>query len=34
VDDWREVAYWMGKDVVSAVWTAGSACPVSAAPIS
>ncbi|HLQ58395.1 MAG TPA: amidohydrolase family protein, partial [Gemmatimonadales bacterium] len=26
-DDWREVAYWMGKDVVSAVWTAGSACP-------
>jgi len=28
VDDWREVAYWMGADVVSAVWTAGSACPV------
>ncbi len=27
VDDWREVAYWMGTDVVSAVWTAGSACP-------
>ncbi|HEY7192105.1 MAG TPA: imidazolonepropionase [Gemmatimonadales bacterium] len=27
VDDWREVAYWMGRDVVSAVWTAGSACP-------
>jgi imidazolonepropionase len=27
VDDWREVAYWMGGDVVSAVWTAGSACP-------
>lgn len=27
VDDWREVAYWMGEDVVSAVWTAGSACP-------
>jgi len=26
-DDWREVAYWMGKEVVSAVWTAGSACP-------
>jgi imidazolonepropionase len=25
--DWREVAYWMGKEVVSAVWTAGSACP-------
>jgi len=28
VDDWREVAYWMGTDLVSAVWTAGSACPV------
>lgn len=27
VDDWREVAYWMGADVVTAVWTAGSACP-------
>jgi imidazolonepropionase len=27
VDDWREVAYWMGTDVVTAVWTAGSACP-------
>ena len=27
VDDWREVAYWMGADVVSAVWTGGSACP-------
>lgn len=27
VDDWREAAYWMGTDVVSAVWTAGSACP-------
>jgi len=27
VEDWREVAYWMGADVVSAVWTAGSACP-------
>ena len=27
VQDWREVAYWMGHDVVSAVWTAGSACP-------
>jgi imidazolonepropionase len=25
--DWREVAYWMGREVVSAVWTAGSACP-------
>lgn len=27
IDDWREVAYWMGGNVVSAVWTAGSACP-------
>jgi imidazolonepropionase len=27
VEDWREVAYWMGRGVVSAVWTAGSACP-------
>ena len=27
VDDWREAAYWMGRDVVTAVWTAGSACP-------
>jgi len=27
VEDWREVAYWMGAHVVSAVWTAGSACP-------
>ena len=27
VKDWREVAYWMGADIVSAVWTAGSACP-------
>ena len=33
-DDWREVAYWMGKEVVSAVWTAGSACPTKGAPIS
>jgi imidazolonepropionase len=28
VKDWQEVAYWMGRDVVTAVWTAGSACPV------
>ncbi|HET8714109.1 MAG TPA: imidazolonepropionase [Gemmatimonadales bacterium] len=27
VGDWREVAYWMGGEVVSSVWTAGSACP-------
>ena len=34
VDDWREVAYWMGAEVVSAVWTAGSACPAWTAPLS
>jgi imidazolonepropionase len=34
VDDWREVAYWMGANVVSAVWTGGSACPPLTAPIS
>ena len=34
VDDWREVAYWMGGDVVSAVWTAGSACPALSPPVS
>ena len=30
----REIAYWMGANVVSAVWTAGSACPPRTAPIS
>jgi imidazolonepropionase len=34
VDDWREVAYWMGASVVSAVWTGGSACPPLSAPVS
>ena len=34
VDDWREIAYWMGANVVSAVWTAGSACPPLTARIS
>ncbi len=34
VEDWREVAYWMGANVVSAVWTGGSACPTSTAPVS
>jgi imidazolonepropionase len=34
VDDWREAAYWMGANVVSAVWTAGSACPPLSAPVS
>jgi imidazolonepropionase len=34
VRDWREVAYWLGANVVSAVWTGGSACPTHTAPIS
>ncbi len=34
VDDWREVAYWMGANVVSAVWTGGSACPTPTLPVS
>ena len=34
VDDWREVAYWMGANVVSAVWTGGSACPTPTVPVS
>ncbi|MGH7606463.1 MAG: imidazolonepropionase, partial [Gemmatimonadales bacterium] len=34
VDDWREVAYWLGANVVSAVWTAGLPCPPFPAPIS
>jgi imidazolonepropionase len=34
VSDWREVAYWMGENLVTAVWTGGSACPLSTAPVS
>ena len=34
VDDWREAAYWMGANVVSAVWTGGSACPTPTVPVS
>lgn len=34
VSDWREVAYWMGKNLVTAVWTGGSACPLPTAPVS
>ena len=34
VSDWREVAYWLGPNRVSAVWTAGSACFVPRGPIS
>ena len=34
VSDWREVAYWVGANLVTAVWTAGSACLPSTAPVS
>ena len=34
VEDWREAAYWMGTNVVSAVWTGGSACPTPTVPVS
>jgi imidazolonepropionase len=34
VSDWREIAYWLGSNLVSAVWTAGSACLVPPGPIS
>lgn len=34
VSDWREAAYWVGANRVSAVWTAGSACPPPPAPLS
>ena len=34
VSDWREVAYWMGEQLVTAVWTGGSACPLPAGSIS
>ena len=33
-EDWREVAYWMGTNRVSAVWTGGSACPLPTVPLS
>ena len=34
VEEWREAAYWMGANVVSAVWTGGSACPTPTVPVS
>ena len=34
VSDWREVAYWVGANLVTAVWTAGSACLGCRAPVS
>jgi imidazolonepropionase len=33
-DDWREVAYWLGANLVTAVWTAGSACSGPPGPVS
>lgn len=33
-EDWREVAYWIGANRVSAVWTGGSACPPPPGPLS
>jgi imidazolonepropionase len=34
VGDWREVAYWVGANLVTAVWTGGFACPRRAVPVS
>jgi imidazolonepropionase len=34
VADWREIAYWIGANLVTAVWTGGSACPYPPAPVS
>ena len=33
VRDWREVAYWVGANLVSAVWTGGSACSRPSTPV-
>ncbi len=34
VADWREIAYWVGTNLVTAVWTGGLACPLPPAPVS
>jgi imidazolonepropionase len=34
VSDWREAAYWMGANLVTDVWTGGSACPSHAPRVS
>jgi imidazolonepropionase len=34
VTDWREVAYWVGANLVTDVWTGGFACPRLAGPVS
>lgn len=34
VADWREVAYWVGANLVTDVWTGGFACPRPSGPVS
>jgi imidazolonepropionase len=34
IHDWREIAYWVGTNLVTDVWTGGSACPPPASPVS
>ncbi len=34
VAEWREIAYWVGTSLVTAVWTGGLACPHPPAPVS
>jgi imidazolonepropionase len=34
VSDWREMAYWVGANLVTDVWTGGFACPRPAGPVS
>jgi imidazolonepropionase len=34
VSDWREIAYWIGANLVTAVWTGGFACPRGVRPVS
>lgn len=34
VRDWREIAYWVGANLVTDVWTGGFACPRPASPVS
>ncbi|HYT70657.1 MAG TPA: imidazolonepropionase [Gemmatimonadales bacterium] len=34
VSEWREMAYWMGVNHVTAVWTGGFACPLPTGPVS
>jgi imidazolonepropionase len=34
VQDWREVAYWVGANLVTDVWTGGFACPRPGSPVS